>query len=235
MISKPMRLALCVAGVLSFAGGAVADVVVSKSNDPRIELNDQLSALFGAERAALGGLPSARVRQLASEPPRRVAVPATTQRRNAPIRYDQAFLSGVPTAEGGARWRCLSEALYFEARGESVKGIFAVAEVILNRVDSPNYPNDVCGVIYQGTGKRYQCQFTYACDGRKEVINEPEAYRKVAKVARLMLDGAPRDLTEGATHYHTKSVKPRWSRVYPRTATIGYHHFYRQPQRLASR
>ena len=50
-----------------------------------------------------------------------------------------------------------------------------------------------------------------------------------------MLDGAPRNLTGGATHYHTKSVKPRWSRVFPRTTTIGYHHFYKQPNRYAKR
>jgi spore germination cell wall hydrolase CwlJ-like protein len=90
-------------------------------------------------------------------------------------------------------------------------------------------------VIYQGTGQKYRCQFTYACDGKKEVINEPRAYEKVSKIAQVMLaEDAPRDLTSGATHYHTKSVNPRWARVYPRTTTIGYHHFYRQPQRVAS-
>ena len=60
-------------------------------------------------------------------------------------------------------------------------------------------------------------------------------HRKVGKIARLMLDGiAPMDLTGGATHYHTKAVKPKWSRVFPRTTTIGYHHFYREPSRIAS-
>jgi spore germination cell wall hydrolase CwlJ-like protein len=52
-----------------------------------------------------------------------------------------------------------------------VRGIFAVAEVILNRVDSPNYPDTVCDVIYQGTGRLFECQFTYSCDGRKETIS----------------------------------------------------------------
>ena len=141
----------------------------------------------------------------------------------------------MPFEKGGESWACLAEALYFEARGESVKGIFAVGEVSLNRVEHPAYPDTVCGVIYQGTGKRFQCQFTYSCDGKKEVFNERRAYEKVGKIASLMLGGkAPLDLTEGATHYHTKSVKPRWSRVYPRTATIGYHHFYRKAAQLAS-
>ncbi|MEL7115786.1 MAG: cell wall hydrolase, partial [Pseudomonadota bacterium] len=96
--------------------------------------------------------------------------------------------------------------------------------------DNRQFPNSICGVIKQGTGKRYQCQFTYTCDGHPEHINEPRAFERVAKVARFMIDGAERKLTQGATHYHTKAVNPRWSRVYSRTATIGVHHFYRRPQ-----
>ncbi len=149
------------------------------------------------------------------------------------MEYTRRWLASQPAAEGNAEWACLSQALYFEARGESVKGQFAVAEVILNRVDSANYPDTVCGVINQGTGKKYQCQFTYTCDGHNEVIHEPKAYTQVGKVAALMLGGSERVLTEGATHYHTKAVSPRWARTFPRTATIGVHHFYRQPTRLS--
>ena len=124
---------------------------------------------------------------------------------------------------------CLAQALYFEARGEEVTGIFAVAEVILNRVDSPAYPDTICGVVNQGTGRLHQCQFSYTCDGRKETIGEPRAYDFVARVAALTMAAEDRPLTDGATHYHTKSVNPRWARKFPRTATIGVHHFYRQP------
>ncbi len=114
-----------------------------------------------------------------------------------------------------------------------MKGQFAVAEVILNRVDSPRYPNSVCGVVHQGTGKKYGCQFTYTCDGNPEAIHEPKAFAEVAKVAELMLSGAPRALTDGATHYHTGHVKPKWARKFPMTAQIGTHLFYRQPTRLS--
>ncbi|MCH2095579.1 MAG: cell wall hydrolase [Rhodobacteraceae bacterium] len=148
-------------------------------------------------------------------------------------RYQSDWLAAQPTPTGDKQWACLTEALYFEARGESLKGQFAVAEVILNRVDNPRYPNTVCGVINQGTGRKYACQFTYTCDGRPETISEPRAYTRVGKVARAMLDGASRALTKGATHYHTTAVKPKWSRKFPRTATIGVHHFYRQPTRLS--
>ena len=149
------------------------------------------------------------------------------------IDYSRDWLEQQEAAGGGQEWRCLAEALYFEARGESVKGQFAVAEVILNRVDDPSYPDTVCGVIHQGTGRKYQCQFTYTCDGHPDTIHEKEAFRQVGKVARLMVDGAPRHLTSGATHYHTRAVSPRWARHFPRTVTIGVHHFYRQPTRLS--
>lgn len=148
----------------------------------------------------------------------------------AAIRYDFAWLDALPPAAGSDQWQCLAEALYFEARGESVHGQFAVAEVILNRVDSALYPDTVCGVVHQGTGKRYQCQFTYTCDGRADRVREQKAWYRVAKIARLMIDGAPRGLTHGATHYHTKAVNPRWARRFPKTATIGFHYFYRQPK-----
>ncbi|MEM8776662.1 MAG: cell wall hydrolase [Pseudomonadota bacterium] len=150
------------------------------------------------------------------------------------IVYSHDWLSSQTFEFGGEQWHCLAEALYFEARGESVKGQFAVAEVILNRVDSSAFPDTVCGVISQGTGRKYGCQFTYRCDGLKETIAEQDAYERVGRVAHLMVNGGSRKLTDGATHYHTKAVAPRWSRVYPRTATIGFHHFYRMPTRVSS-
>lgn len=144
--------------------------------------------------------------------------------------YSKSWLSTQGAASGDDEWACLSEALYFEARGESVRGQFAVAEVILNRVESAKYPNSICGVIKQGTGKKYQCQFTYTCDGKKELFNETSAQKNTQKVAAALLSGdVPRALTKGATHYHTKSVRPSWAKRFPRVATIGVHHFYRQP------
>ena len=197
-------------------------------------LSPDLAALLQQDREAVDALDPRRLNRL-SLAPVVSPVPAARPGDLVPVRYDRSWLAALPTATGGAQWRCLSEALYFEARGESVKGQFAVAEVILNRVENKRYPDTVCDVINQGTGKRYQCQFTYTCDGRKEIIAEPRAFERVGKVARLMLDGAPRMLTEGATHYHTKSVRPRWAGIYPRTATIGYHHFYKQSYRTAQR
>jgi spore germination cell wall hydrolase CwlJ-like protein len=162
------------------------------------------------------------------------ATPVSATPKARPIDLTKSWLDAQPKAKGGDEWRCLAEALYFEARGETVKGQFAVAEVILNRVESQRFPSSACGVIHQGTGKKYQCQFTYTCDGHKEVIREQQAYERVAKVARAALDGRAPDLTEGATHYHTRAVNPAWARTYTKTAEIGFHIFYRHTWRTAS-
>jgi hypothetical protein len=138
-------------------------------------------------------------------------------------------LNALPRAEGNDEWGCLTEALYFEARGENLEGQFAVAEVILNRRDSRQFPSTICGVIGQGSksGKKHACQFSYKCDGYAEVFPEKNAYIQVGKVARIMLDGKTRDLTKGATFYHTGAVSPRWSRKFERTAKVGRHYFYK--------
>ena len=176
-----------------------------------------IAKLLGSERVARAGVGDGRIARLAS-----VAPVAPKDKF-----HSEAWIKAQPVAKGGEQWQCLAEALYFEARGESAKGLFAVAEVILNRVDSPRYPSSVCGVINQGTGKRYACQFTFTCDGHPEHIRDKAAWRRVGKVARVMLDGAPRTLTDGALFYHTHAVEPSWSRKLDRTASIGVHLFYR--------
>ncbi|PIE09610.1 MAG: cell wall hydrolase [Rhodobacterales bacterium] len=194
-------------------------------------LESRLGAVLGQEKQALAMVPSARLDALTTVPTAQARGIATSP---AAVEYSNAFLASQPAASGGAEWRCLSEALYFEARGESTKGIFAVGEVILNRRDSRSYPGSICGVVNQGTGRLHACQFSYTCDGRAEVISEPAAFARVGKIARLLLDGAPRALTDGATHYHTTAVSPSWARRFPRTAHIGVHYFYRQSTRVAS-
>ena len=152
-----------------------------------------------------------------------------------PHGFDVEHLDAMPRYQGGPEWACLTEALYFEARGETLKGQLAVAEVILNRVDSRKYPNSVCGVIEQGSHRRNACQFSFKCDGAPEKFSEHQAYERVGKIARMMLEGRERALTDGATHYHTIHVRPSWSRRLTKTADIGVHIFYRTPERTASR
>lgn len=221
--------AAVMAGIVGSSGAASADVVLSESNDPGVRIDTRLTDLLSSERTALGRLNAARLERLATLPETQRFAKAAP----AEVKYSRDWIDGLPASKGGAAWQCLTEALYFEARGESVKGQFAVAEVILNRVESGSFPNSVCGVIRQGTGRKYQCQFTYTCDGHPEKINERAAFERMGKIAYLMLDGAKRVLTKGATHYHTKAVSPRWSRTFPRTTTIGVHHFYRMPTKVS--
>lgn len=220
--------------VLLVCAGAVSTAVPGSASEADIK------AIMKQERASLMSLSGDRVSSLVSpkkqdKPTKQSLARATKNKKSrGKIEYSRSWVDAQPKADGGSEWACLAEALYFEARGESVKGQFAVAEVILNRVKSGRFPSSICGVINQGTGKRFQCQFTYTCDGRKEVIAEPAAYDRVAKVARLAMDGVQdAALTDGATHYHTTSVRPRWSRVYKQTAKIGVHVFYRDNYRTA--
>lgn len=194
---------------------------------PVVEAETTLKSLFDREQSAISAVPKSRLRAMLTEPARGKA-------NKVEFSFSQDWLDAQPQPEGGPQWQCLSEALYFEARGETVKGQFAVAEVIMNRVESARYPDTPCGVIHQGTGKRYQCQFTYTCDGRDEVIAERAAFEQVAKVARAILDGKAGNLTEGATHYHTTSVRPSWANAFTKTARIGVHVFYRDALRTAS-
>ena len=224
MIRPVLRSLTLICAMTLGATAATADVTLGTSGNPNIELGDRMSALFEAENRAVKSLDRRNIERLVRRPDGEVAEG-----------YSRAFVDSLPAPQRSKEWTCLTEALYFEARGEKVKGIFAVAEVILNRVDDARYPSSVCGVVNQGTGEKFRCQFTYTCDGRPETIGDKRAYERVGKIAGAMLSGRTRYLTKGATHYHTKSVKPKWSRVFPRTTTIGYHHFYKQPSRLASR
>lgn len=148
---------------------------------------------------------------------------------------DLAEIDGVEVGERSEEWRCLAEALYFEARGESPLGQVAVAEVILNRVDDGGYPGSVCGVVRQGHDSEGPCQFSFYCDGKPEHIGNREVFERVGKIAWLMLEGKPRILTGKATHFHAASVNPSWARRMVRTAQIGDHIFYRPSIRLSQR
>ncbi len=185
----------------------------------------RLSALLGEEHAAMGAIDDAHVE--------RILTLAEAGEGVDEARFDTAWLRELPRPEASEELGCLATALYFEARGEGVQGQFAVAEVVLNRVDAPDYPDSICDVVYQGTGERHACQFSFTCDGNAETISENGAYGIAKRIAALMKEDAPRVLTDGATHFHTDAVNPAWSDKFSRTAKIGAHIFYRQPIQLS--
>ena len=223
-------LTTALAAVCVLTGAAFADVTVSRSNDPTAQIGQQFASLMSAERQTVEALPAARLAALVSGPKSGIKPrPDKAEPKPAPvlIEYSDAWLASAPAPTGDAQWECLKTALYFEARGESLKGQFAVAEVILNRVDSPRFPKTICGVVKQGGGGG--CQFSYVCDGARDVMYESGAAARAARIARVMIDGAPRALTGGATYFHSRAVRPSWARRFPQTAAIGAHLFYRQP------
>ena len=127
-----------------------------------------------------------------------------------------------------AQRRCLAVGVYFEARSESRKGQQAVAQVILNRVKNPTYPNSICGVVYQNKWKRNACQFSFACDGIRDRVNSKKHWRKSVKVANAAIDGRVWLRSVGSSsHYHADYVWPRWRRKMRRMVKIGRHIFYR--------
>jgi spore germination cell wall hydrolase CwlJ-like protein len=124
--------------------------------------------------------------------------------------------------------KCLTEAIYFEARGEPVRGQIAVAQVVMNRVFSGYYPNTVCGVVYQNSNRHLACQFTFTCDGIPEVVREPDAWERAKKIAAETLDGELWLPEVGkATHYHAYWVHPSWVHEMTKMYRLGVHTFYR--------
>ena len=134
---------------------------------------------------------------------------------------------------------CLAQAIYHEARGETEAGQWAVTNVILNRVASKRYPNSICGVIFQNAnGKKYSCQFSFACDGQSDdggignkIVRQAwvksnliafAAFKKFQSGEKLNA------LPSSVLYYHTTAVAPNWSKVFNRVAKIGNHIFYSQ-------
>src|SRR3954452_4642711 len=128
----------------------------------------------------------------------------------------------------GRHEKCLAEAVYFEARGEAVRGQIAVAQVVMNRAFSGFYPNTVCGVVYQNKHRHLACQFTFACDNVADVVREPDMWDRAKKIAKAMLDGQLW-LPEVAksTHYHAYWVRPSWVHEMKKMYRFGVHTFYR--------
>lgn len=126
-----------------------------------------------------------------------------------------------------AEENCLARAVYFESRSESDLGQLAVAKVILNRVKDPNYPKSICGVVYQGSGGRDGCQFSFACDGMPDDVRSPSAWAHSRMIAEKAMSGEGYVPGLGnATNYHADYVNPRWSRTLRRMVKIGHHIFY---------
>jgi hypothetical protein len=130
---------------------------------------------------------------------------------------------------GATDQECLTQAIYYEARGEPAAGQAAVAQVVLNRSRDPHYPKTVCGVVFQGAS-RPGCQFSFACEGDVQASRRrnEQAWARAEGSAVAALSGAANvdASVTSATHYHTDAVKPRWDANLARLAQIGRHIFF---------
>ncbi|MDR3507553.1 MAG: cell wall hydrolase [Caulobacteraceae bacterium] len=122
---------------------------------------------------------------------------------------------------------CLTDAVYYEARGETAAGQAAVAQVVLNRVRHPAFPKSVCGVVFQRVAEGDGCQFSFACDGSMHRPRESEAWRRSEQIAARALSGFVMPSIGNATHFHVIGIDPGWGPRLLRVAQIGLHVFYR--------
>jgi len=214
-----------------------------------------LSATVSAERAAAereAALQVVRDAKLVAELVEHLAA-ETAEARNAldlprlkPAKATRAMLSpddalsdfvafdfstlALAKQDAGER-RCLAQAIYYEARSEPRVGQLAVADVVLNRVESGLYPNSICGVVFQGAHRTTGCQFSFTCDGSMDARLNQRKWRASEDLAGAVLAGVRAPVSRNATHYHASYVAPRWAKKLTPTATIGTHKFYRFPSR----
>jgi spore germination cell wall hydrolase CwlJ-like protein len=147
-------------------------------------------------------------------------------RATAPV--TGGFSTGPAIAVSDKELWCLATAIYFEARGESYRGQVAVAQVVLNRVKDRRYPDTICGVVFQNQNRRNSCQFSFACDGIPETINDRQSWAQAEDIANRFTAGELY-LSEvaDATHYHATYVRPAWAPRMNKVTQIGLHVFYK--------
>ena len=155
---------------------------------------------------------------------------AAVPESDEPILPAKSFAILSPATAGAAQLSavdCLTAAIYYEAASESATGQRAVAQVILNRMRHPAYPNSVCGVVFQGSQRTTGCQFTFTCDGSLRRRPSASGWLRARSVATAALSGYVEPAVGYATHYHTTYVVPYWSSSLTKLRTVGSHIFYR--------
>ena len=147
------------------------------------------------------------------------------------------FSSNIKASSYDEARYCLAQNIYFEAANQSFAGKLAVAHVVMNRVDDLQFPETVCGVVYQAKLRenwkgnmvpiRNQCQFSWYCDGKSDEPVDSKTWIKAIRISNMVLDGIYPDITEGALWYHADFVNPYWNDELLHIATIDNHLFYK--------
>jgi len=144
-----------------------------------------------------------------------------------PIRPMRPFVLQADSDDSSRALHCMTQAIYYEAAREPVRGQQAVAQVVLNRVRHPAYPKSICGVVYQGSARPTGCQFTFTCDGALRWTPQPALWRQAQDVAKKALAGFVDKDVGSATHYHAAYVIPYWAPTLVKMTQVGQHIFYR--------
>lgn len=198
------------------AGGLDASALsIARRHDP-------YTVAGGAQRDRQAELLTARLEQLRSQPRsdlRQISLTSTGPAAR-PFRLGNAL-------DESRDLECLTQAVYYEARGEGRDGMKAVAQVVLNRARHPAFPNSVCGVVFQGAGRRTGCQFSFTCNGSMRRGVNPVAWDRARDIASKALSGAVFASVGNATHFHTTGVSPGWRNSLIRVSQVGSHLFYR--------
>jgi len=187
------------------------------------------SAIVGA---AAANHPSTDKSVTMTVPPVKAVPPvAAVQVPAPPVSLKRATAADVALAQLLAEHRCLSEVMYYEARGEGREGQLAVAEVVFHRLRHGHYGNSICAVVYEGAGQP-GCQFSFTCNGDLADRKSQVAWRRSEVLAAEILSGqiALRDITGNATFFHAASISPDWANDtgMERTVQIGNHIFYKR-------
>jgi spore germination cell wall hydrolase CwlJ-like protein len=234
----------------AYLGGAAAKATTVRAQAERIESATAAGFTEEALAAAAGGLDESALAIARRHDPYTVAGSAQRDRQAELLtaRLEQlrsqsieaslrrVSLTGPVAAQpfrlGGALdasrdLECLTQAAYYEARGEGREGMRAVTQVVLNRVRHPAFPNSVCGVVFQGAGRRTGCQFSFTCDGSMRGRVNTAAWNRARDIASAALSGTVYAGVGNATHFHTTGVSPRWRNSLVRVSQVGDHLFYR--------
>ena len=174
---------------------------------------------------------------------------ATTAFASSASTFQNPQIEELYTEENRPELYCLAQNIYFEAKSEPLAGQYAVADVVLNRVNDTRYPNTICEVVREGPIKeswktkqhadlpddqriyhpiKNRCQFSWYCDGKADTIRDSDAWRTAQIIAyKIVHTDKMRGITEGATHYHADYVSPKWASKIQLVGSISTHIFYR--------
>ncbi|MFN7358259.1 cell wall hydrolase [Brevundimonas sp.] len=233
----------------AYAGGMAAKATTVRAQVERIEGASSAGFTEEALSAAAGGLDASALAIARRHDPYSVAGPTQRDRHAELMTARLEDLRARSSGEAGLRrislttparpfrfsgaldasrdLECLTQAVYYEARGEGRAGMQAVAQVVLNRARHPAFPKTICGVVFQGASRQTGCQFSFTCNGAMRGAVSQTAWTRARDVAARALSGEVFALVGTATHFHTTAVSPRWRHSLLQVAQVGDHVFYR--------